>query len=1361
MSRLGMEHHMFLQTLAARRIVSEREAVELITKCIELAQVGANTQVQLQDHITKINSQLSALFLEIRKGTCENSGTKYYCFVNNQEDEISKLCSNYAPLDFAYFRKIIEQMILSDEGCVQSTDSLTLCNNLPDQKKMTYVHAKALLRGWKMAMDTKKLYRMFHDCYEEKTKVEDVIAFVRNNSTNVEQQTDIVDMFAVLDIESTTKEDVKDREIFIKVLESVTKHIKHDILKERLEYETLERIKLINNSKQFNTKYVRTRTKLFYKQQKFNLLREENEGYNKLMTELANPPSDPQTMIDHLLKLIGRFDLDPNRVLDLVLETWQNYLDKSEFFLQLVKLFPKQDDALCRMLGYSFAFHENEPEGTPETLFKVGALLIKRGLIDLHVLYSHLGPSYEVMKTEYNKLLSDAREKAKSLTTVSLNKDDGGESNDSKSGKQTEPTVSENQKVNLCIALIGLGCWLEADDLIQLIPPYSVPHNPKGREVMFDLISWRIHEFYKSKVSAAVTVRPVQEINNDPQVKCWEDLNDMVFTPLFRLGPYLSHCPVLFTKILRLFQLYIKENKADICSQALAGQMMTITSDVILPSLSMMNYNYNFTAMIWRYMQHFPYHIRYRLYAKWKNVSYAKNPLLMVTKAETIHTSRYILKRLTKENVKPFGRQIGRVAHCNPAVIFDQILFQIQRYDNLILPIVNALKYLGLLSLDVLSYCIIEALSDPEKSKQKEEDTNISWWFQVLAQFCGHVYKKYNIELSGLLQYIVNQLKANKSTDLLILKEVIQRMSGIEISEEVTESQLEAVCGGPVLLAEAGFFTPIRHTERSNQRLQESLGLNDIWLPLCVLASQQRHSIVFGNEERHIKLTARLYDQCQDTFTQLGQFLTTNPTNNQSLKTLPSFEELSTMYHLQADSAFFLLRTKLSDQIMVECGSTCSPDDPQPYITASDKIISQLSDQVKLLYPPKVWDKISPRLFATFWSLSSPDIILPSQRYTSEIDRIETAIKQVNENEDLAQRRKDKEIERHKDLITKLKEEQKSQEVNHKLVLARLEAEKDEWFTNANSTKVDAIMQFLQVCIIQRSMFTASDAIYCAKFVELCHKMQASNFSTLIYFDRIFSDVSHIVTNCTDNEASRYGRFLCETLKGISRWHKDKALYEKECGKSPGFVHIIRGDPNSDGAKRIEKYLDYENFRHVCCKWHFKLTKAMVFCFDSKDYSQIRNGLTVLNKILPEFPVVLNLAQALEKRILKVKEEEKKERPDLYALAMGYSAQLNSRRNTFIAEEKFHHVEKKTPETTAASRNSSPARKDKRAESVKRRDETESEKKRRREDDLKKEGERKSAEKKVKQDVSPKTKANGVRERDSETDENRSKIRKK
>ena len=95
-----------------------------------------------------------------------------------------------------------------------------------------------------------------------------------------------------------------------------------------------------------------------------------------------------------------------------------------------------------------------------------------------------------------------------------------------------------------------------------------------------------------------------------------------------------------------------------------------------------------------------------------------------------------------------------------------------------------------------------------------------------LANFCGTVFKKYNIELTGLLQYVINQLKNGKryivhvlincvvkhqecllrrflgSFDLLVLKEVVQKMSGIEISEDMTSSQLEALAGGELLKAE-------------------------------------------------------------------------------------------------------------------------------------------------------------------------------------------------------------------------------------------------------------------------------------------------------------------------------------------------------------------------------------------------------------------------------------------------------------------------------------------------------------------------------------------------------------------------------
>ena len=59
---------------------------------------------------------------------------------------------------------------------------------------------------------------------------------------------------------------------------------------------------------------------------------------------------------------------------------------------------------------------------------------------------------------------------------------------------------------------------LDIEPRVTLLDLIKVYNNSQGREVMFDLISWRIHEFYKSKVSSAVTVRPVKEIKNDPQV---------------------------------------------------------------------------------------------------------------------------------------------------------------------------------------------------------------------------------------------------------------------------------------------------------------------------------------------------------------------------------------------------------------------------------------------------------------------------------------------------------------------------------------------------------------------------------------------------------------------------------------------------------------------------------------------------------------------------------------------------------------------------------------------------------------------------------------------------------------------------
>ena len=53
------------------------------------------------------------------------------------------------------------------------------------------------------------------------------------------------------------------------------------------------------------------------------------------------------------------------------------------------------------------------------------------------------------------------------------------------------------------------------------------------------------------------------------------------------------------------------------------------------------------------------------------------------------------------------------------------------------------------------------------------------------------------------------------------------------------------------------------------------------------------------------------------------------------------------------------------------------------------------------------------------------------------------------------------------------------------------------------STKNDTITQFLQLCIFPRCCFTASDALYCAKFVLTVHQLKTPNFSTLLCYDRV------------------------------------------------------------------------------------------------------------------------------------------------------------------------------------------------------------------------------------------------------------------
>ena len=479
----------------------------------------------------------------------------------------------------------------------------------------------------------------------------------------------------------------------------------------------------------------------------------------------------PEELIGRIRAIIGYFNLDPNRVLDVITDAFECDLEHAEFFVDLLKLYTPESVTLKDLLAFKVKFHASD---IPESFFRQMAVFVRNSVVDLDSVCSMLSPDDRLMRTAAEKEHSGAKEFLRKSTIVSTSgKSDEGESTTSelmlKRAENAEKSGARNQKLGLLKALLDEGAWNHAQRMLDRIPCYQAVAVPSIAGALQRLIRRRIDES--------------------------GSLSGVVVPMLLTLGPYAHDDGVLLYKVLKMLKMsLVKEdtNKIDETS-ALYDDALTLMDEVFLPSLSMSESNCCLAEEIWSLLRYFPYDRRYRLYGEWKTETFSAHPVLLKKKATLQKQAKRMMQRISKENVKQTSRQLGKLTHSAPTLLFDYVLSQIQLYDNLIGPVVDSFKYVSPLSLDVLAYSIIEALNNPEKDRTKHDGTSISLWLQSLSNFCGAVFKKYPIELTGILQYVANQLKSKRSLDLLILKEVVLKMGGIEAAEEMTLEQVR-VC---------------------------------------------------------------------------------------------------------------------------------------------------------------------------------------------------------------------------------------------------------------------------------------------------------------------------------------------------------------------------------------------------------------------------------------------------------------------------------------------------------------------------------------------------------------------------------------
>ena len=1108
-----------------------------------------------------------------------------------------------------------------------------------------------------------------------------------------------------------------------------------NLLLERLEPEFLQSIGVVASADLFNKKVIKINTAMFYRQQKFNLLREESEGFSRLIIfvssqfnfnhESANLQID--YVYNRILEMIGFFDLDPLKVLDILIETfifgipsWQNHL-------KLLNLFSFPSTSIVGILGFKLANVYADSKFSPEYLeqiMTIVGLLLANGFIGIDQIWPHLSPSDENCLEEFAALQQKVKESSSKLGVVNLNANSSENapnsllSADSLTEQYAQDTLNtklipslgfnRNLKSHLILALLSIGS-IDLPYKLLLKFPHLATLNHKISRKMCHVIEGILknetevfnENFLMGKLIIKDGAADVLNVSN------WLNL-------LPKGG--LFHSPVLFSKISSLGAT------SSLIENHLIPALASSTHDSLILSQDLWN---NCISTL-------PYSERYSIYGGWADSFYTSSLFGPLIKSSSIAEARKVMRRLAKENVRQYGRLVAKVTHSNPVIVLPLILDQIQAYDNIIPAVVEAFRFLTPLSFDILIFCLLRSLASPERDRLKEDGTNLASWLQNLSQFSSAIFRKYPqiLDPAPLLRYIYAQLLDDNCLDLLLLQEFLTQMTGIEKPENLSEALLEAkAAGGPLLAEEVrnasllslGLPAPSR---RCINRLKSALESEKLTVNLLVAIAQASDAAIYRMDYSHLKLVSTLTDTCHSSLLQYLEFLKTNEMANEL-----DIAKMVKVNKVELPVALFIHKT----------------------LTGNMESLDSLDHENLFQFYYKSTTAFYPIEFLkTFWSLGLSDISVPLQRYQSEIARLNSS--NTTSLADLQQEMKEQvgKCAKTRDSLMKLK---------------------DSWFVSCKDRN-QITGSILKMALLPRLLLGPMEAVFAAKFLFHLHGLGPQHLSTLSLLDSIFDSLpTQLIPSLTEAESHCFGRFIFEILSILQGWQQSKEKYEREAiaPHLPGFMkrwcQFIGGEevvdtlsvsvveegeltaedekaesvltesmelsepteavttelsesmateqsitneqsvtseltlpasttpsrpatPLISSSSVNENSLNWEDFRHVLFKWHRKLFTTVSSFLTSSDYCSIKNSVIFLShQTNGVFPRLQEDSAELERVVNEIKANESRE--DLKVLATRYSAMLAQNKPKLLKEHQFHLCETKEIEKPSLKRSAS------------------------------------------------------------------------
>ncbi|QGA14539.1 hypothetical protein EYB26_002194 [Talaromyces marneffei] len=381
----------------------------------------------------------------------------------------------------------------------------------------------------------------------------------------------------------------------------------------------------------------------------------------------------------------------------------------------------------------------------------------------------------------------------------------------------------------------------------------------------------------------------------------------------FRIG----QDPLLMSKIARIAQDSL--NKDD--SEFNKNRWRDFCKRLLLPALSLSKKNPGVANEVFAVIRHFPRAVRYNMYAEWHFGQTSRLPEIKTAFELATAQTRDTLKRLSKTNIKAMARALAEIAYANPGIVINVEITQIESYDNLIDVVVECARYFTDLGYDILAWALINSLGQQGRSRVQQGGLLTSRWLNALSTFTGKAFKRYSVlNPTPILQYVLEQLQHQNSTDLIVLERIISAMAGIVTDTNFNEAQIQGMAGGNLLQSQTMLqLLDKRHESRTtSKRLMKALTDSKMAGQLLIAIAQERLLCVYRDSEMvpELKLLGNIFDEIHRILTQYLDLLRSNLTVEEFDSFVPSLPDLLGDFGLQPDIAFWIMRPSICKQIV-------------------------------------------------------------------------------------------------------------------------------------------------------------------------------------------------------------------------------------------------------------------------------------------------------------------------------------------------------------------------------------------------------------------------------------------------------------